>query len=235
MRKILGSVILSSVALSACSVREARIETTPALAVSTERLDLSGMGIGERGSFRLGSSSGTFTRSADRLGIFDPLLVRHKGAGSFRLQASQVAPDLAGRCSYREGIVNVGPLSVTPDRLVFHCDFAREGRPIEASLVIADPKSTWGAAHGRDERIGTLVYEGRQFAVRSIHRDASGGLPTPHALGYSFSAEGREIGAVDLNGPNKTLHVPRTGPEREAVIAASVALSTFWDPALLQD
>lgn len=79
-----------------------------------------------------------------------------------------------------------------------------------------------------------LVYEGREIAVRSIHRDIAGGLPTSTALGYSFSANGREIGAVDLNGLNKTLYVPRSGPDREAVIVASVALSTFWDPAIVQ-
>jgi hypothetical protein len=71
--------------------------------------------------------------------------------------------------------------------------------------------------------------------VHSIHRDGGGGLPSPNALGYSFSVDGREIGAVDLNGLNKTLYVPSTGPDREAVIAASVALSTFWDPAIVQD
>jgi hypothetical protein len=130
--------------------------------------------------------------------------------------------------------VNAGPISVTSGRLVFHCDFARGGRPIDANFVISDPSSAWGTVHGRDERTGMLVYEGRKIAVHSIHRDVAGGLPTPTALGYSFSADGREIGAVDLNGLNKTLYVPRNGPDREAVIAASVALSTFWDPAIVQ-
>jgi hypothetical protein len=228
-------VFLYSLALSACSVREARIGVSPALAGSTEQIELTGMGAGQRGDFRLAGSSGTFTRSAERLGIFDPLLVRHRGGGQFQLGALQGTADLAGRCSYREGIVQAGPLSITPDRLVFHCDFARDGRPIDASLVIADPASSWGAMHGRHERNGMLVYEGREIAVRSIHRDGGGGLPSPNALGYSFSVDGREIGAVDLNGLNKTLYVPSTGPDREAVIAASVALSTFWDPAIVQD
>jgi hypothetical protein len=192
------------------------------------------MGAGQRGDFQLGDSTGTFTRSAERLGIFDPILVKHKGGGGFRLQSSQGAPELAGRCSYSERTVNAGPVSVTSDRLVFRCEFARNGRPINASLVIADPKPTLGTLHGRDERTGILVYEGREFAVRSIHRDIGGGLPTPTALGYSFSVGDREVGAVDLNGLNKTLYVPRSGPEREAVIAASVALSTFWDPAVVQ-
>jgi hypothetical protein len=39
---------------------------------------------------------------------------------------------------------------------------------------------------------------------------------------------GREIGALDLNGLNKTIFAPRLGPEREAVLAASLALSILW-------
>jgi hypothetical protein len=235
MNRFVGFALSSGLALSACSVREARIHLSPALVGSTQRLELTGMGAGQRGSFRLAEGPGTFTRSANRLGIFDPLLVKHRGGGQFHLKGMGSAPDLAGSCSYREGIVSVGPVSIKPGRLVFHCDFARGGRSNGASLVIIDPAPTWGTLHGRNERTGMIVYEGREIAVRSIHKDAGGGLPSPTALGYSFSASGREIGAVDLNGLNKTFYVPFEGLDREAVIAASIALSTFWDPALVQD
>lgn len=235
IRKALSTAFILSVALTGCSIREARIQTSPALAASAERIELTGMGIGQRGDFRLGSAAGYFTRSAERLGIFDPLVVKHRGGGTFRLSGLSDGSELAGRCSYRERVLNAGPVSVTADRLLFHCDFARDGRTIEAYLVIADPKSALGTLHGRGERSGMLLYEGREIAVRSIHRDVGGGLPTPAPLGYSFLVGGREIGAVDLNGLNKTLFVPRNGPEREAVIAASIALSTFWDPAVVQD
>lgn len=234
MRRMVVASSCAAVVLAGCSVHAARIAVAPELASSAERIELTGMGAGRGGDFRLGQATGTFTRSADRLGIFDPLLVKHRGGGSFRLRERPEGPELAGRCTYREAVVNAGPVSVTPGRLVFQCDFARDGRPIDASLVIADPKPTLGTLHGRDERTGKLVYQGQEIAVRSIHRDAAGGLPIPTALGYSFSVGGREIGAVDLNGLNKSLFVPRDGAEREAVIMGSVALSTFWDPALVQ-
>jgi hypothetical protein len=174
-----------------------------------------------------------FTRSAERLGVFDPLLVKHSGGGSFRLSGAAGLAELAARCTYREGTVNVGPISITPRRLAFHCDFARDGRPIDAALILEDPKDSLGTVHGRDERLGMLYYEGRRIDVRSIHRDQSGGLPARTPLGYMFSQDGQEVGAVDLNGPGKTIFAPRTGAEREAVIAAGLALSTFWDPAEL--
>ena len=232
MRRLVVACLFAAVVLPGCSIRSAKIAVTPELAASAERIELTGMGAGRSGNFQLGQSTGTFTRSADRLGIFDPLLVKHRGGGAFRLQEFPSGSDLSGRCSYREAVVNTGPVSITPGRFVFHCDFARDGHPIDASLVIADPKPAMGALHGRDERTGTLVYQGRVVAVRSIHRDIAGGLPNATALGYSFSVDGKEIGAVDLNGLNKTLFVPQSGMEREAVILGSVALSTFWDPAL---
>ncbi len=56
-------------------------------------------------------------------------------------------------------------------------------------------------------------------------------VPAGTPLGYAFHLDGRQIGAVDLNGTDKTIYAPRAGPEREAVLAAGLALSIFWDPA----
>jgi hypothetical protein len=222
---------LAASALAGCGIREAHIAMPSHLAAATERLELRGMGGGTRGDFRLAGMPGSFTRSAERLGIFDPLLVRNSGGGSFRLEGARPGEDLAGRCRFREREVNVGNVSVTPDRLMFRCGFARGGMPIAAELVLEDPKGALGTLHGRAERTGILYFEGQRIAIRSIHRDQGGGLPSPHAIGYMFEAGGREIGAVDLNGV-KTVFAPRDPAAREAVIAASLALSIFWDPAI---
>ncbi len=232
MLRLIGlAAVVFAASLSGCSVREGRIAMPSELAASTERLELRGMGAGTRGDFELEGARGTFTRSAERLGIFDPLLVDHRGGGSFQLDRTTGNAALAGRCSYREGIINVGPVTVTPRQLAFHCEFAREGRLIEAGLVLEDPQSAFGTIHGRSERVGTLFYEGQQIEVRSIHHDEGGGLPSPTALGYVLTGESGEIGAVDLNGLNKTIFAPFAGEEREAVLAGALALSIFWDPA----
>lgn len=233
-----GSIALAAFILAAvssgCSVREGRMALPAHLPAATEPLQLRGMGGGTRGDFELGTTRGRFSRSAERLGIFDPLLVRHKGGGSFQLAGTATSPSLAGRCVYREGRFSVGPISVTPKRLALHCEFARGGRPIDAVLVLEDPQSAIGTLHGRSERAGTLFYEGQTIFVRSNHLDQEGGLPSPTALGYLFSDEYGEVGAVDLNGLNKTVFAPTAGKHREAVVAASLALSIFWDPAEVQ-
>ncbi|NTZ42432.1 hypothetical protein G7A66_04885 [Altererythrobacter sp. SALINAS58] len=232
--RLMMSVATVTMLLAACSVREARIALPANLTASTERLELTGMGGGTRGDFNLAGAYGTFTRSAERIGIFDPLLVRHQGGGAFQIEPGSGNAGLAGRCSYREGQVNVGPVAITPDRLVYYCEFARDGAPIDAELIIEDPKNAFGTVHGRSERQGTIFYEGQQIEIRSIHRDEGGGLPSPTALGYLLVDESGEIGAIDMNGLNKTIFAPLLGEKREAVLAAALALSIFWDPAEVQ-
>lgn len=218
-------------ALSACSVREGRLALPADLESDADRLELRGMGGGRKGNFRLAGVPGTFTRSAARQEIFESVWVRNRGGGTFSLAASPLNPNLSGRCRYREGELNVGPVSVTPDQLVYECIFHRDGRPIAAELMIADPKPALGNMHGRAERIGYLYIEGQEIAIRSVHHDERGGLATPIPLGYVFEDGGRKVGAVDLNGPDKTIYAPRNSELREAVIAAGLALSIFWDPA----
>lgn len=231
IRSLILALAASGSTLTACSVREGRIAIPSDVAAATERLEVSGLGAGRSGGFRLAGTPGRFSRGAERLGILDPLFVRHRGGGSFQLAAAPAGSALGGRCAYRQAQINLGAISVTPRRLTFLCEFERDGRPIDATLVIRDPQGAFGTLHGRSEREGTLLYEGRRMTVRSIHRDEGGGLPTPTALGYSFAAEDEVIGAVDLNGLEKTVFAPRAGLEREAVIAASLALAIFWDPA----
>lgn len=228
-RGMLTAAAAAALLLGGCGIREAHIAMPGDLTAASEPLRLRGIGGGTRGSFDLEGAPGSFTRSAERLGIFDPLLVRNSGGGSFRLAGA--SGDLAGRCRFVEREVTIGNIAVTPDRLRFSCGFARDGRPTAAELVLEDPKSAFGTVHGRSERRGILYFEGEEIEVRSIHRDQGGGLPAPHAIGYMFAQDGREIGAVNLNGA-RTIYAPRDPRVREAVIAAGIALALFWDPAV---
>jgi hypothetical protein len=233
MRKSIIAAGLAAASLAGCSVQQARIGVPAHLATDLEMIEVTGMGGGTSGRFQLAGVTGRFTRGAERQAISDPLLVRHRGGGSFQLPASHLGPIVSGRCSYGEQQVNAGPITVTPSRLVYWCDLSRDGRP-DGRLVIRDPNAPLGSLSGRYEREGLFDYRGRQLVVRSIHRSQGRSLPLQTPLGYMFIADGREVGAVDLNGPNKTIMVPRAGEYREAVIAAGLALSIFWDPAEVQ-
>lgn len=200
------------------------------LARDIETLEVTGMGGGKSGAFRLSGVPGHFARGADRLGIMDPLFVRNSGGARFSLTPSTLSPDIVGRCSYREGELNSGSISITPKRFAYRCDIGSGGDSLAGRLMISDRNAPLGALHGRAEREGVLDYKGQRLVLRSIHRADGGSLPIPTPLGYMFVADGREVGAVDLNGTRKTIMAPRSGPYREAVIAGALALSVLWDP-----
>ncbi len=70
-----------------------------------------------------------------------------------------------------------------------------------------------------------------RLTFRSVRRVAGSPLPLPQPIGYSFSLNGREIGAVELNGPNRQVHAPTEPRLREAMLVAAMALAVFSDPA----
>ena len=227
---VLGSL---AAAVSACSVKEARISVSSDLEANVDRLQVTGMGGGGGGKFRLAGTPGVFRRGADRIGFMDPLFVRYVGGGRFDLQASDVTPAISARCAYGEGRVNVGPVSVAHRPLSYMCEIATDGEP-NGRLLIHDTGGTLGSVNGRSEREGTFEYRGQRLVVRSIHRMIGSPLPVQAPLGYMFLADGRQVGAVDLNGPDKTILAPRSPEFRQAVIAAGLSLSIFWDPADVQ-
>jgi len=219
----MAALCLAACSVSGCGVvREARIAVPSDVAASTERLELRGMGGGTRGGFELAGERGSFARSAERLSM--PIVRNRTGGGSFEYGA------LAGRCGFREGELHAGSVSVTTRPFAYRCSFHRDGRPIDAELILEESYNSPTAMLSKRERRGTLFFEGQRIELRSLHRDQGGGLPTAAPLGYAFDVDGRQIGAIDLNGTSKTLYLPRGGA-REAVLAASLALSVLWDPA----
>ena len=222
---------LTAAVLAGCSVvREARMALPPAVARDGDALPLTGMGIGRSGDFRLAEAPGRFTRSADRLNIAGSTFIGRTGASSFAL-----AGGLAGDCRYRESELNAGVISLKSDRLALRCRFSRDGRPLAAELLIDADEGAFGRLDGGARRIGLSWYDGAEITVRSVHRDRAGGLPTPTPLGYVFEIDGAGIGAVETNGPDRVVHLPRDARYREAVVAGALAIATFWDPAQVHD
>lgn len=210
-------------------VQEARIAMPGDVAARSEQIELRGMGGWPRGSFRLGQSEGRFERSASEQRFFDTF-VRNSGGGRFLVSGPDVQGELEGYCGFNQEEIDAGVAVFPSERLGYGCDFVRDGRPLEGGLFLAEVPTSRSLLAGRT-RAGELRLEDVKLDIRAIHEMDGGKLPSGSPLGYAFLSEGRQIGAVDLNGGNKTIYAPRFGPEREAVLAASLALSIFWDPA----
>jgi hypothetical protein len=226
MRHLTAAVAL----LTAGCVSDARIALPSDLAARGERIALTGMGGGEAGTFRLARSAGRFTRRAIAESLDGGLVERRFGGGAFEASGPEVGGQIGARCSYGQEEIVAGAVSVTAERFAYRCRFSREGQPIDAGLILAEVPTRPGKLLSGVTRAGEMRIGGLVLGIVPIHRMAGGGLPSGTPLGYAFALGEREIGAVDLNGLTKTIYAPPRGPEREAVLAGSLALSILWDP-----
>jgi hypothetical protein len=223
-----ASTFLLASMLTGC-VGDARIAMPGDLQSNTEELKLTGLGGWQDGHFRLGASEGRFSRRATQTTVFDTF-VRNAGRGSFEVAGPELGGKAAGRCGFEERAIDTGVVVVPNGRLTYNCRFELNGTPVAGGLMLAEVPKGSGVLAGRT-RAGELRLGQLAVGIQPIHHARSGGLPTGTPLGYAFHVAGRQIGAVDLNGTNKTIYAPRQpGPEHDAVLLASLALSVFWDP-----
>ena len=196
---------------------------------NTEQLELTGMSGWQDGHFNLGASEGKFSRRSSTTTVFDRF-VRNAGHGNFEIAGPELGGVAIGRCAFDEREIDADVAVLPNGRLTYTCEFSRDGRRIDGGLLLAEVPHRTGLLAGRT-RAGEVRLGATRVGIRAIHHVEGGGLPTGTPLGYAFDVNGRQIGAIDLNGGDKTIFAPaRPGPERDAVLMASLALSVFWDP-----
>lgn len=211
--------------LAGCGgIREAHMAVPSELAAA-ERVTLDGMGGWHRGDFELAGAKGRFTRASEATGYHDGEWITRRGGGSF------LYGELSGRCRFAEAELDFGLFQPKPRQLDYVCDFARGGEPIEARLTLRENNVALGGMTPQERREGIFEFEGRRIGLRSVHHSAESRIPTASPIGYLFEAGGRPVGGIDLNGGDHSLFLPRDPALREAAIAASLAVSVFWDPA----
>lgn len=228
MRKF-GVVALAAAGLGGCTA--ASIEVPSALAATTQRVELAGMGFGQRGDFTLGASSGTFSRHALSAGEQQILgsdeITSFFGDGSFSVRGADFDGRVEGECRYLEAEATAGPATVTTIPFRYRCSFSRDGHPLRASLILhAAPRAVGPLT--AETRMGWFEIDGRNFRIEPIHRSPQLSIPTSEPLGYRFVAADSDVGAIDMNGERKTIYAPASGPDREAVLIGSLALSVLW-------
>jgi hypothetical protein len=221
-----AAAALATLLLSGC-IREAEIAMPGDLRSNLEPIEVTGIGGGERGGFRLGSAQGSFTRRSIQTRE-DDFHVRNFGGGSFAVEGPELPGRLSANCGFDAEEFDSGIVTVSGERLAYHCEFQRDLEPV-GGLALAEVPRGRGILAGIT-RAGEARFGDVRLEIRPVHDMEGGRMPTGTPLGYAFHIGGRQVGAVDLNGLDKTIYAPRSGPEREAVLAASLALSIFWDP-----
>ncbi|QPQ55256.1 hypothetical protein IC614_01155 [Allosphingosinicella flava] len=228
------TVMTCAAALAACSAdisEKSRMRLPKTPEAEMEQLDITGIGFGQRGSFRIfnpatGSdeAGGNYVRSAGRAELFD--FGGNVGRVEFTLNGDRIDGRLAAFCEYDEADTALSEaIEMTIKPFSYRCKMERDGFPIDAGLEIH------ARGIGGNERRGEIVFEGERLELRSVHKMKGGGLPSGTPVGYVFMKDGREIGGVDTNGiRTNRIYLPRDPGLQEAAMMASLALAIVWDP-----
>ena len=224
------ATLAAAAAVSGGCVREARIVLPSDVAAATEAITLSGAGAAYRGDFRLGASQGHFTRSDIEETEDGGRLVRKRGGGRFEISGPEFEGRLDGECSYRQAELDSGVVTAAVQRFAYFCGFTRNGRPADSRLVLEAVPDRPGKLLSGITRAGEVRMEGAVLTIRAIHHFEGGRVRSGSPLGYMFHVGSRRVGAIDINRSPKVVYAPRSGPERQAVLAAGVALALLRDP-----
>ena len=210
--------------LAACaSVQPARM-ALPASLDAAPPVVLSGLGAARSGDWTLGDERGSFQRGRDRLELFEalsfdrsPARYSFEGPGGRSLRAA---------CVGRQTSVTTTRLDLKARPFTVECQWSGAG---SARMTLAASAPNTGTRAEREGRFqaGDVVLD-----IRSVHEVEGSRLPLEAPIGYVFSAGGRPVGAVELNGTRPRLWRPAEGaPLREPVTLAALALAVLWDPA----
>jgi hypothetical protein len=232
MRTALLFAAVSTLAIAGCAaIQPARMAMPQNLASSAVTVPVTGIGAGRSGAFRIGPYSGRFTRSDERLGIFDPVFERRDGRTDFELTGPEIVGSIRVACRAQERTVSLGVLSVEAQPMAFSCDIASAGFE-PARLEVRAHREGMGGRLMRQERRGEITLDGATLRIRSVHDVEGSGIQLATPIGYVFDQDEASVGAVEINGSPIVSYDPAVSSSaRQAILIASVALGLFWDPA----
>jgi hypothetical protein len=225
--KSLAFMFASSLLLAGCASAQMRLP--PSLAAAGERIPFERMSGWTQGHLVAGDYRGHYERGLTRAELDS--VKETRGYTRFVLEGPGISSTIEGRCGVRQRSLVLGPVEITPEPMAFGCDFTAEGRPIPARFELQESRASRADNLNRYARRGEIGLAGQVISIRSVHHIQGTSLPVASPIGYVFEQDGRTLGALELNGKPVLILPPDTDPDRRrAMVVASVALATFWDP-----
>lgn len=197
------------------------------------------------GKLRVGSAVGWVKRRAEGRTrtsgdlTFDYSQTARFGRTTFEVTGTEVGGRLSGTCVYNrsEEKLETGPASVAQPMapLRMRCDFQRDGRAIGQMILgaVGDP----ALLAQPTTRVGEVIVGDTRLMLRSAHAMGTHGVRTDTPIGYWLDdLQGLPVAAIDTNGITRVrLALPRDAAQRDAALAAGIAIATFWDPGDTDD
>lgn len=216
--------------LSGCATFPAAQMAQPAGFTRPADVIISGIGGGRSGRFVAGDLQGNFTRSDDRLALFDSLLETRSGAVAFETTGMPHYGPIAANCRVRQREVNLAFINFTPAPMALRCEFRHEGQSLPARFELQAAAER--VATMRARRVGEIVFDRSIVQIRSEHRLAGSAMTSATPIGYVFEVDGQARGSLQLNGaPEIRFHRDADASDRNAISMAALVLALLWDPA----
>lgn len=134
--------------------------------------------------------------------------------------------DVAAECHTREVVIGRGGFFIDANlgrEPLLVCGYDRGG----ARSVLALSRTGRAEPSLRGELRG--AGGGAAYEVRSLHRHAGGGFPSPDPFGYEFVRDGRRVAAVETINRGRVWIDPNA-PDRDTLAATAASLLLFRDP-----
>jgi hypothetical protein len=204
-------------------------------AANATRIEFSGFGGYNRGTYAGGNFTGEYARTESRLGLFDPLLVANRGRSSFSVEDQPDIGGLSASCRAAQDVGNLRSVTLDLRKLTYRCEFSGIADAEQWQFALGEPRRS-----GLKEKL--LAYErrrgeafvlGEEILIDSVHNYAGTPLGSQSPLGYVLESNGVAIAAVDLLDWNPVVHL-REGLRdsvREAAMIVALSLAVLRDPA----
>ncbi len=136
---------------------------------------------------------------------------------------------ITGSCAGGESRTGLGWITFDKDDLVYACSFGG-GAPAGSTFNLALSEGSWKSRLQQPQRAGELRW-GRSVIRAETKR--VGGLPWAggRVMGYVFTKDGVEIGALDITVAPTFYLPPKGDPDRDAVAVLGATIFLFQDPA----
>jgi hypothetical protein len=221
---------LSLAVLAGCaSVRPATMVLPEDLAAESSEVTVRGLGGGRKGEFSVAGHRGSFTRSADRLDVFE-VVSFDWGGSSLTIEGADIPVPAAAKCGLRQVTARYKIVQFAARPLAYECDYT--GANATLSLQEAKDGKDWLVSRAR--RRGQASVDDYLLELRSVHELEGTPLTVEAPFGYVLEHAGRAVGAIELNGSTPRLWLPaQDAALRRAVLLAALPLALLWDPAAL--
>lgn len=155
---------------------------------------------------------------------------KDKAKVSFTVDAPSLGGVVTGSCAGGESRTGLGWITFKEDKLRYACSYEGAGVAPGSGFTLALSEGSFLKRLQQPQRAGELHW-GKSVIRAETKR--VGGLPWGggRVMGYVFSKDGVEIGALDI-AMAPTFYLPPKGdPDRDAVAVLGLSLFLFQDPA----